>query len=212
MADCRNTSGMLHRSADNCSSSKPKLDEVRFLHSWLQSPLRTGAVSPSGRALAKKMASYVDPRQDGPVIELGPGTGPVTSALVARGVAPERLVLIEYNPEFCTLLKHRFPGATVIRGDAYDMASTLDGTLADSAIAVVSSLPLFTKSVPERRNLLRQAFELSLPDAPFIQFTYAVVSPMPLAQTPVKAHRSPRIWLNLPPACVWVYRSADIHG
>jgi len=80
---------MLHRPADRCASRhKPKLDEVRFLHSWLQNPLRTGAVSPSGRALAKTMAGFVDPKQDGPVIELGPGTGPVTSALIARGVAP----------------------------------------------------------------------------------------------------------------------------
>ncbi|HSI38970.1 MAG TPA: methyltransferase domain-containing protein [Xanthobacteraceae bacterium] len=205
---------MLHRTAHRPLTPKSgrKPDEVRFLQSWLQNPLRTGAVSPSGRALAKAMASYVDPGQDGPVIELGPGTGPVTAALVARGVAPERLVLIEYNPEFCALLRHRFPAATVIRGDAYDMAKTLDGQLAAPAVAVVSSLPLFTRPVPERENLLAQALRLSRPGAPFIQFTYAVVSPMPPAPGRVKAQRSPRVWLNLPPACVWVYRSAESHG
>ncbi len=51
-------------------------DEARFLRSWLERPLVTGAVTPSSRMLARTMASYVDPRVPGPVIELGPGTGP----------------------------------------------------------------------------------------------------------------------------------------
>jgi phosphatidylethanolamine/phosphatidyl-N-methylethanolamine N-methyltransferase len=65
-------------------------DEARFLRSWFERPLVTGAVTPSGRLLARTMASYVDPGLPGPVIELGPGTGPVTDALVRRGIAPER--------------------------------------------------------------------------------------------------------------------------
>ena len=77
-------------------------DEARFLRSWLERPLVTGAVTPSGRLLARTMASYVDPRVPGPVIELGPGTGPVTDALVRRGVAQDRLVLVEFNPDFCS--------------------------------------------------------------------------------------------------------------
>ena len=213
----RNIRGMLQRSLSRASKAfasksrhsdgKARPDEVRFLQSWLQNPLRTGAVSPSGRALARTMANYVDPAQDGPVIELGLGTGPVTAALLKRGLAEERLVLIEYNPEFCNLLKARFPRATVIRGDAYAMKATLDGRLEAPAIAVVSSLPLFTRPVEERNGLLDQAFELSRPQAPFIQFTYAVVSPMPLAPARFDAHVSPRVWANLPPARVWVYRS-----
>ncbi|MFK8253642.1 class I SAM-dependent methyltransferase [Ancylobacter terrae] len=201
---------MLHRSKTGCAPTKPRLDdEVRFLQSWFQNPLRTGAVSPSGRALARTMAGYVDPTDTGPVIELGPGTGPVTSALIARGVAQERLVLIEYNPDFCRMLKSRFPAATIIRGDAYDIARTLGDTLASPATAIVSSLPLFTRPPRERENLLAQAFGLAQAGAPFIQFTYATVSPMPLAPARFTAHRSPRVWLNLPPARVWVYRAAQ---
>ena len=74
-------------------------DEVRFIRSWLEKPLAIGAVTPSGRVLARTMARYVDTRIPGPVIELGPGTGPVTEALVARGVHPSRLVLVEFNPD-----------------------------------------------------------------------------------------------------------------
>ena len=57
-------------------------DEVRFIRSWIKKPLSMGAVTPSSKALARNMASYVDPNGDGPVIELGPGTGPVRSGAV----------------------------------------------------------------------------------------------------------------------------------
>ena len=66
---------------------KPRLDdEVRFLRSWIEKPLHMGAVMPSGRLLARTMAQYVDADDTGPVIELGPGTGAITSALIDRGV------------------------------------------------------------------------------------------------------------------------------
>ena len=47
------------------ASRKPPLvgrfgDEARFLRSWLERPLVTGAVSPSGKMLARMMACYVD--------------------------------------------------------------------------------------------------------------------------------------------------------
>ncbi|MBJ6126380.1 rRNA adenine N-6-methyltransferase family protein [Microvirga splendida] len=180
-------------------------DEARFLRSWLERPLTVGAVTPSGKVLARTMAAYVDPRIPGPVIELGPGTGPVTDALIRRGVAQDRLVLIEYNPEFCQLLKRRFPKATIIQGDAYDLQETLSGILAEPGAATVSSLPLFTKPMDQRLELLEAAQAMMHPGAPFIQFTYAVVPPIPARSDSYSARASNRIWRNLPPARVWVY-------
>jgi phosphatidylethanolamine/phosphatidyl-N-methylethanolamine N-methyltransferase len=181
-------------------------DEARFLRSWLERPLQIGAVTPSGKMLARTMASYVDPRIPGPVLELGPGTGPVTDALIRRGVAQDRLVLIEYNPEFCQLLKRRFPKATIIQGDAYDLHESLEGILEEPAAATVSSLPLFTKPMDQRIELLDVAQNLMQPGAPFVQFTYAVVPPIPARSDRYTARGSNRIWLNLPPARVWVYK------
>jgi phosphatidylethanolamine/phosphatidyl-N-methylethanolamine N-methyltransferase len=181
-------------------------DEARFLRSWFERPLLTGAVTPSGKMLARTMASYVDPRIPGPVIELGPGTGPVTDALIRRGVAQDRLVLVEFNPAFCQLLKRRFPKATIVQGDAYDLSETMAGILSEPAAATVSSLPLFTKPMDKRLDLLSAAQELMHPNAPFIQFTYAVVPPLPARSQLYTARPSNRVWLNLPPARVWVYR------
>jgi phosphatidylethanolamine/phosphatidyl-N-methylethanolamine N-methyltransferase len=181
-------------------------DEVRFIRSWLERPLSTGAVTPSGRVLARTMARYVSPGMAGPVVELGPGTGPVTEALIAKGIAPERLVLVEFNPTFCQLLRTRFPAATVVQGDAYGMRRLLTGLLQQPAAAIVSGLPLVTKPVRLRLRLLRDALELLRPGAPFVQFTYAVVPPIPNRLAGVRAEASERIWKNMPPARVWVYR------
>jgi phosphatidylethanolamine/phosphatidyl-N-methylethanolamine N-methyltransferase len=184
-------------------------DEVHFIRSWLEKPLVVGAVTPSGRVLARAMARYVDPDAPGPVIEIGPGTGPVTEALIEQGVAPERLVLVEFNPTFCQLLRARFPSATVIQGDAYDMSEVMTGVLQQPAAAVVSGLPLFTKPLKMRMRLLRDCLALMGNDAPFVQFTYAVVPPIPKSVAGVRVEASERIWMNLPPARVWVYRKGD---
>ena len=180
-------------------------DEVRFIRSWIDKPLHMGAVMPSGKALARTMAQYVDPKGAGPVIELGPGTGAITTALVAHGVDQKRLVLVEFNPTFCALLRERYPQATVVQGDAYRLRDSLAELTRHEASAVVSGLPLMTKPLRTRLRLLREAFALLQPRAPFVQFTYAVVPPIPQLAG-VKVEASERIWLNLPPARVWVYR------
>jgi phosphatidylethanolamine/phosphatidyl-N-methylethanolamine N-methyltransferase len=192
------------------AKKQPKLrldDEVRFISTWLQHPLKMGAVSPSGRILARAVAAEVDPAVPGPVVELGPGTGPVTEALIARGIAPERLVLVEYDPEFCMLLRRRFPGATVIEGDAYTLGETLTGIVREPLAAVVSGLPLMTRPLTNRVRLLNAAIRLLRRGAPFVQFTYGATAPIPSRQRRYRITSSPRIWLNLPPARVWVYRA-----
>jgi phosphatidylethanolamine/phosphatidyl-N-methylethanolamine N-methyltransferase len=182
-------------------------DEFRFIRTWIEKPLSVGAVAPSGKALARVMANYVDPRATGPIVELGPGTGPVTEALVERGIDPARLTLVEYDPEFCRLLRQRFPTANVVQGDAYNLRQTLDGVLREPAAAFVSGLPLFNKPLKMRLDLLDQAFELMQADAPFVQFTYNAISPIPRSHGRVRAEASGRVWRNIPPARVWVYRT-----
>ena len=109
------------------------------------------------------MARYVDLDIPGPVVELGPGTGPITEALVEHGVDPARLVLVEFNPVFCRLLRSRYPQATVVQGDAYNLKRVLADMLHEPAAAVVSGLPLLTKPVRTRVRLINDVFALIAP-------------------------------------------------
>jgi phosphatidylethanolamine/phosphatidyl-N-methylethanolamine N-methyltransferase len=184
-------------------------DEVRFIRSWIERPLAIGAVTPSGKILARAMARYVDPNSNGPIVELGPGTGPVTEALVEAGVAPSRLVLVEFNPSFCRILRSRYPEATIVQGDAYSLRRLLEALLIQPAAAVVSGLPLVTKPIKQRLRLIRDAIDLMVPGAPFVQFTYSVAAPLPKRFGGFSVESSGRIWMNIPPARVWVYRKSN---
>ena len=183
-------------------------DEARFLRSWLERPLVTGAVTPSGKLLARTMASYVDPRVPGPVIELGPGTGPVTEALVRRGIAQDRLVLVEYNPEFCKLLKRTLPEAPrscratpTTSARALGEASRRAGRRHRVEPAAVHQA---ARAAPRAalRGAGRHASGRALHP---VHLRGGAADPDPVAAS-TRRSGSNRVWLNLPPARVWVYR------
>ena len=130
------------------------------------------------------MARAVGPVRHGLVVELGPGTGPVTRALLERGLDPRNLVLVEYDPGFCRMLESRFQPATVIHGDAYDLRRTLAPIANRRIAAVVSSLPLLNQPPGRREKLIADAFDLMGPEGVFVQFTYGLLSPIPREAAP----------------------------
>ena len=144
------------------------------------------------------MAAAAGPLGDGLVVELGPGTGPVTRALLDRGLDRARLVLVEYDPSFCRMLEERFEGVRVIRGDAYDLPRTLAPLEGERVVAFVSSLPLLNEAPRRRETLVADAFGRMALDGVFVQFTYGLVSPVPRAFCAggYSAHATAPIWRN----------------
>lgn len=179
-----------------------------FLKNWATAPLRTGAQVPSSRRLARAMADAATIRDDQVVVELGPGTGVVTSALLAKGIPPERLVLIELSPDFCRYLEAKFPGVRVVQGDAFTLKQVVAKHVGKrrSVGAVVSSLPLFVYTKEQRISLLNQALDAVGPDGRVVQFTYSTISPFPFEAEKVKTTVTKRIWWNLWPVVVWTYQ------
>ena len=74
-------------------------DATLFLQEWLANPRRTGSVVPSSRQLAAAMARWLPADPESFVLELGPGTGIITEALLKHGLREEKLVAIEHNPK-----------------------------------------------------------------------------------------------------------------
>jgi phosphatidylethanolamine/phosphatidyl-N-methylethanolamine N-methyltransferase len=151
------------------------------------------------------MAAQIDTALDGPVLELGPGTGVVTGAILARGIAPQRLTTIEYDSDFATMVAARYPGVHVINGDAFDLEKTLGARSKEKFAAVLSSMPLVNFPMAMRRALIGDIFRRLQPGAPFIQFSYRLGSPVP-PPGDASVTRAAFILLNVPPARVWVYR------
>ena len=180
-------------------------DNLRFLRALIARPKNIGAVAPSSRALARAIARQIDPNRPGPVLELGPGTGVVTTALLERGIAPERLTVIEYDPDFAAAIAARFHGVHVIQGDAFDLKRTLGARHLEPFAAIVSGIPLLNFPVPRRQALMEALADQMAPGAPLIQFSYGMHAPVVPPQGH-SVHCAARVWANLPPARVWVYR------
>ncbi|HEV7317975.1 MAG TPA: SAM-dependent methyltransferase [Ensifer sp.] len=179
-------------------------DSLNFFRSWLADPLRVASVTPSSRSLARLITREISPAH-GPVLELGPGTGVFTRALVARGVREEDLVLVECGPEFAAVLQKRFPAAAVLSIDA---ARLVDGRPEISAGigAAVSGLPLL--SMPPRKvmAILAGIFLHMRPGGHLYQFTYGPRCPVPrplLDRLGLRARRVGGTIRNFPPASVY---------
>ena len=184
---------------------------LTFFRNLRRRPRNTGAFLPSGPALAKVMALSIDPGIDGPVLELGPGTGAFTQALIENGVSPDRLVLIEYNADFVRFLRKRFPGVTVIHGSAFDVAKIWAERNLPPIAGIVSGLPLLNFPKELGTGLIRDALALLAPGASYVQFTYSQRPSVP-APEGARVSLAKRVWLNVPPASVWVYQHEAAHS
>ncbi len=180
-------------------------EHFQFLRGLLARPKNVGAIAPSSPALARAIARQIDPAVPGPVLELGPGTGVVTEALIERGIAPARITAIEYDADFAKMVAERFPGVRVVRGDAFDLKRTLANDADTPFAGIVSGLPLLNHPVSRRRALIEGALAKLAPGAPYVQFSYGFEPPIP-APSGATVKRAAIIWANLPPARVWVYR------
>jgi phosphatidylethanolamine/phosphatidyl-N-methylethanolamine N-methyltransferase len=192
----------------------PSLDHAGttlFLKRWLRRPLAMGAVVPSGRLLAEAMAETtkaVLAGRSGHVVELGAGTGEVTKALLAAGLAPERLALVERDPELARFLRGHFPGPRIIEGDAARLPRLLADHEVTPVAAVVSSLPLLSLPAGIVQSIVGGVFEALPRGAALVQFTYGPTPPVPRAvreRLHLDGAHGKRIWRNVPPAVVWTF-------
>ena len=190
----------------NATARNP-LDDLRFLKSLVARPRAIGAIAPSSPALARKIACQVDAGVPGTVLELGPGTGVVTDALIAHGIGIERLIAVEADPDLAQLMRERFPDLRVVEGDAFDLDRTLPRDASGPLAATVSGLPLLNFPPARRRALVASALDRMPAGGPFVQFSYGFTTPVP-ADRDISVEQAGLVLANLPPARIWVYRRA----
>lgn len=182
-----------------------------FFRQWLKNPLRVAAISPSSKQLARQMMSQL-PKPCRRVIELGGGTGVFTQALLAHGIAPTDLLVIELNEELHQHLVRQFPESMVVCGDASDLADiarTHEFSDDHRADAVISGLGLLSMPRQTQQAILSAAFDSLQPEGRFIQFTYGPANPVArevIDALELVARRASFTWWNVPPATVYVYQ------
>jgi phosphatidylethanolamine/phosphatidyl-N-methylethanolamine N-methyltransferase len=182
---------------------------LTFFRQWLKAPRRMGSFTPSSRHLAGVIARQVPPAalsDRAPIIELGGGTGSVTHALLAAGVRPDRLFVVERDAGLAGLLRGRFPGVHILCGDATALPALLAPHGIHNVGAIVSGLPLLLFSDDVVARLVESCFALLGTGRPLIQFTYGFKSPLAAQAHHLISRRAAWVPRNLPPAFVWTYR------
>lgn len=180
-------------------------EEIRFLEALKREPKSVGAVWPTGQIMARSMASVVDPVSSLPVLELGPGTGVITKAILDTGLYAGKLHAVEFTPTFVRELKLRFPLSHIHEGDAFDLDATL-GEARDLIFdCAVSALPLLNFPLEKRIVFVEDVLARLPSGRPLIQFSYGPMPPVPARAGHFEVKHHDYVLRNLPPARIWTY-------
>ncbi len=183
-------------------------DELRFFKGWMDKPKAVGSIVPTSSVTARRLASVVDTKSGLPVLEVGPGTGVITKAILAHGVKPENLYAVEYSPDFVRHLRRLYPRVNVIEGDAFDLGRTLGDKSKLTFDSVISGVPLLNFPVPARIAYLEDLLSRIPAGRPVVQLTYGPKSPIPPGLGDYSVEHFHFIIRNIPPTQLWIYRRA----
>ena len=181
-------------------------EELRFFKGWIDKPRAVGSIVPTSSVTARRMASVIDTKSGLPVLELGPGTGVITKAILEAGVKPEDLWSVEYSEDFVLHLRTRYPGVNIVHGDAFDLDATLgerSGLIFDS---IISGVPLLNFPVQQRIDYIENLLDRIPAGRPIVQLTYGPLSPVPPARGNYTVEHFDFIVRNIPPTQLWIYR------
>jgi len=207
----RESKSRLHRRASivgrRFRKSRRIRDNLLFFASFAKAPRNVGSITPSSRGLGRAMAAEL-PEEYSVCVELGGGTGSLTSAILAAGVPSEKLIVVERDPRLVAHLRKRFGKVKVVEGDAQHLRQILAEAGIDHVDAVVSGLPLRNLPGAVRLNIANEVFAALEPGGVFVQFTYWGEPPIPaevVQRCSSGGRMTRRVWRNMPPANVWRY-------
>lgn len=181
-------------------------EELRFFKGWIDKPRAVGSIIPTSSVTARKMATVVNPDSGLPVLELGPGTGVITKAILETGLAPSNLWCIEYSQDFVEHLRRDYPGVNIVQGDAFNLDETLGDKRDMTFDSIVSGVPLLNFPVPQRVAYVEDLLDRIPVGRPIVQLTYGPKSPVPPGMGNYTVEHFDFIIRNLPPTQLWIYR------
>jgi phosphatidylethanolamine/phosphatidyl-N-methylethanolamine N-methyltransferase len=181
-------------------------EEIRFFKGWRSNMKAVGSIVPTSGITARRMASVVNPHSGLPVLELGPGTGVITKAILQKGVQPQNLVSVEFSTDFFQHLVKAYPGVDFINGDAFDLEKTLGARKDQQFDSVISAVPLLNFPMHMRVSLIEDLLSRIPVGRPVVQISYGPLSPVVAMPDRYQISHYDFVVRNIPPAQLWVYR------
>ena len=183
-------------------------DELKFFKGWIDRPKAVGSIIPTSSVTARRMASIIDIHSGLPVLEVGPGTGVITKAILRHGVRPADLYAVEYSHNFVKHLRRNYPGVNVVEGDGFDLETTLGDKRDILFDSVISGVPLLNFPVARRVAYLTSLLDRIPHGRPVVQLTYGPKSPVPPGLGDYTVEHFHFVIRNIPPTQLWIYRRA----
>lgn len=180
-------------------------DEIVFLKGMISSPDTVGSIVPTSRTTARCMARQIDLTSDLPVLELGPGTGVITRAILNQGVHPKNLYCVEYSDTFTERLVRIFPDINILNGDAFRLDDVLGDKKDQMFNTIITSMPLLNFPMANRISLINDLLDRLPNGRPIILFSYSATAPVPDDGQNFKKKSINWVFRNMPPARVWSY-------
>lgn len=184
-------------------------EHALFLKQVIRNPRAMGSIAPSTRYLSRVIGRLAATDLNGPVLEIGAGTGSFTRAMIKAGIDQSRLYIVELNAGLCAHLQQQFPRANVIRADATRLREFLPPETIGEFLLVVSGLPLVNMPRPTSQAIISEIKTCMAPRGRLLQFTYMPFSPISVSRHALRGERIAWVLRNVPPATVWQYRNID---
>ena len=181
-------------------------EEIRFFKGWRNNMKAVGSIVPTSGITARRMASVVNPHSGLPVLELGPGTGVITKAILQKGVQPQNLVSVEFSTDFFQHLVKTYPGVDFINGDAFNLDKTLGARSEQTFDSVISAVPILNFPMHLRVSLIEDLLSRIPVGRPVVQISYGPLSPVVAMPDRYQISHYDFVVRNIPPAQLWVYR------
>jgi phosphatidylethanolamine/phosphatidyl-N-methylethanolamine N-methyltransferase len=219
---------------DDWTTSHDRVLAQRHAEGWMflleaaRDARTTGAVAPSGKALARALTDPVDTKTPRPlnILEAGAGTGAVTRTLIRRLPPGSRLDIAEVNPRFAARLRHLAAAHPQIAADRKQVrvhTTRVEDLDTDRRYdVIVSGLPFANFAPRQVETIMDRYLELLLPGAALTYFAYLgtrKAHTLLAARSQARRHRAVErvlatyrrryatgcrtVWANLPPARVW---------
>ena len=192
----------------------PSEQHGRFLREFIRKPVSTGAIVPSSGELARLMADEASLEGASVIVEFGPGTGPITRALIESKPPNAKLIAVERNEEFVAMLRERHPGLDVAHDCVQQLPKILAARGETAADRIVSGLPWGAFDESLQRDIMKAAHDCLTADGVFVTFAYLQGFALPpawrfrklLREMFSEVRQSDVVWRNVPPAFVYTCR------
>jgi phosphatidylethanolamine/phosphatidyl-N-methylethanolamine N-methyltransferase len=192
-------------------------DHMLILARFLRNPRTVGTLWPSSEALASEMVTEIPQDTDATVVELGPGTGALTGAIVDRLGPSARFLAVDLEPAFVESIRQRWPAVECVCASAEHLEALLAVRNLGPIDHVISGLPFASLPGAMTRRILEGVAKTLRPGGTFTTFQYLHGYRLPTARSfrnQMNEHMggAPKrhaVMRNFPPAYVltWTRRS-----